>query len=215
MRILKFTLAVLALLALLAGCGAVAVPETQPATTELVTAAETTTEEETTTEVPTTTRAPLTYAQSIPNDLLDFALIDRLFSMTLADYFREEGRTVEPEDEFEGSFYYSFSKYGPTSYFFFINKRGIELPCAMALETADLLVARKTLTLGELTQWLEKNKIKYSIHREAEVSEDELSEDDIIDCVFTVNEYGLCAYIKDTGAGDNNNVYRIFAKPKD
>ena len=46
MRTLKMTLAVLALLALLAGCGAVGEPETQPATTEHagITEAETTTE---------------------------------------------------------------------------------------------------------------------------------------------------------------------------
>jgi len=214
MRIMKLALAALALLALLAGCGAAKEPETQAITTEPVIIVETTTEAETTSEEETATKAS-TPRRVLPNDLLDFALIERLFSMTLADYFGEEGRVVEPENEFEGNDYYSFSKYDPTSYFFFINSHGTELPSAMALEVPDLLVGRKTLTLGELKRWLEKNKVKCNIYREAEVSEDELSEDDIIGCAFTVNEYGICAYIKDTGADDNNAVYRFFVRPND
>jgi len=179
MKPLRIIAAVLALLLLAACAGPVAEPEATeaPATTEAVTTTEqeATTETETTTEEPTTrTPALFTYAPSIPDDLFDFSLIDRLFSMSLADYFREEGRMIEPTGDFEGSSFYYFQKYGQEIGFFFdTHAPGVQgvfedfnpetaLPIAVKTRSLDFFINRQALTLDEMEQWFEANEINYS-----------------------------------------------------
>jgi hypothetical protein len=153
-------MAVIAAAVLLAACGG---PVEQAAT------AETTAEPATITEAESTTQAESTQPSS--DDLLDFALIDRLFSMTYADFCREEGRTVEPEGMYDGGAYCRFSKYGDAAFFFdgaydaaesappiIINPEKNTLNTT-SFEARELLVGKRSLTLGELKQWLNEQGI--------------------------------------------------------
>ena len=147
------------LFCLLASCGGKVEP---------VTIAETTTEAITTTEAETTTVAPPESTQQITRDLLDFALIDRLFSMTYADFCREEGRTVEPEGMYDGGVYCYFSKYGDSTPFFFDYAEPIadnDLLNVVYMKAPDLLVDRQDLTLGELKQWLNEKGVVCQVNK--------------------------------------------------
>lgn len=160
MRRLRMIPALL-LLCLLAACGGPVVPVTTiETTTEL---ASTTMEKNAgpTTQMPSKLSAA---TRLVPNDLLDFTLIDRLFSMTYADFCREEGHTVEPDGTYEGGRYYSFSKYNSSDAYFFFDEYDTNLLTVMAMDTPDILVRQQTLTLGECKQWLDKNEIAYSMH---------------------------------------------------
>jgi len=196
MRKLLTIPALLLALCLLAACGGQVEP---------VTAAETTAELTTTTEAESTTEAIPEPTQQSTNDLLDFALIDRLFSMTLTDYFREEGGEKEPVDIFEGGPFYSFSKYDSDSYFFFGGDD--DRPSSMALEAQDVLVGRPSLTLGELKQWLSENEIKYNMR--------EQTDEDSPSCIFTVGDYTIFTFMENESTSDNAAVRRFFVKPKD
>jgi len=145
-----------------------------------------------------------TEAQSITDNLIDFALIDRLFSMTLADFFREEGKEKQPEEIFEGGPYYSFNKYDPESYFFFGGSD--DRPSAMALEAHDLLVDYTICSLGEMKQWLDRNKIEYHTYTD---------EDGGFGCAFIVSGYTCHAYTENESDSNDAIVRRFFVKPKD
>ena len=114
---------------------------------------------------PTTEPAPEPTRQSA-DDLLDIALVDRLFSMTYADFCREEGRKVEPEGMYDGGIYCYFSKYGDNTPFFFDYAEPIadnDLLNAVYMKAPDLLVGRQDLTLGELKNWLDEKGIALTI----------------------------------------------------
>ena len=198
MRKLFIIPAALLIFCLLAGCGGQGGGEiaTRPN--------ETTAERIIGTEAMTTTEAIPEPTQQSTDDLLDLALLGRLFSMTLADFFEEEGAKKQPEDEFEAGPYYSFSKYDPTSYFFFEGYSEANTPSSMALEATDLLIGRRSLTLGEMKQWLTKGNIKYHF-----------SDFEGFSCCFTVGGYTLFAYTEDDNESDAAIVRRFFAKPKD
>ena len=200
MKKFAMILAILLAMAMLAACGGRAQPITTAATpTQPVVASE---REFTTTYEPdeptTTTQAP------IP-DLFDLALIRRLFSMTLADFFREEGDTVDPVDWFEAGPYYSFSKYDPETYFFFDGSDPEkDYLNAMAVNTPDLLLGHYSLTLGELKEWLDAKEIKYS-----------MSDYEGLSCSFNMGKFTLNAFPENDSAYDDAIVRRIFVKPKD
>jgi len=197
MKKLAMALAILMSTAILTACGGSAVPETQPTTTEPATIIATTTEPEPITEAPTTRTA-------LPNDLLDFALIDRLFSMTLAEFFEEEGREVEP-GLYQGSYSFNFTKYGDNASFLF----GMEvlasgdslLGAVMFREPSDILLNRQSLAIGELKQWLGEKQISF------EKLANEM--DDRADYLFffQVGKYGFC--VAPDGDGDNAAVKSI------
>jgi len=212
MRTLKMTLAILAVLALLAGCGAVAEPVT---TTEPATEAATTTAMKRTTEPVTTTEAEIKTELKtviVSKDLLDFVLIDHLFSMTFADFCREEGHTVEMEGNYGGSSYCRFSKYGPAAYFWFDYYDGAsynpetDLLKAIAMDTPDLVICRQTITLSELKQWLEKNDLQYRAF---------IDVDEGPTCYFSTGNYIITTYIENDIISDKANIHRIFVKPND
>jgi len=201
MRTLKMTLAVLAMLALLAGCGVVAEPVA--------------TEEVPTEAIPVITTEPeesITNPRPVPNDLFDFALLDRLFDMTFADFCREEGCTVEMEGTYGGSSYCRFSKYGPAAYFWFDYYDGesydpaLDSLNAAAMDTQNLLIDRQTLTLGGMKQWLEKNEIKHTIS---------LDDEEGPNCCFFAGRFFIVAFIENDSTGDRAIIHRIFVKPKD
>ena len=188
----------LVLFCLLVACGGPVEP---------VTTAETTAQPAivTTTEAATETEPEAT--QQSVDDLLDFALIDRMFAMTLADFFREEGDAIDPVDWFEAGPYYSFSKYDPESYFFFDgDDPETDKLNAMAAETPDLLVGKYSLTLGELKQWLSLKNINYDIR--------EQTEEERFCCIFTVGRHTLTAYTDNDSAYDDAIVRRMFVKPR-
>jgi len=196
MRTYRIIAIALLLLCLLAACGG---PAGTPATTETTTDAAivTTTEAATETEPET--------AQAAAEDLFNLALINRLFSMTLADFFQEEGEIVDPVDWFEAGPYYAFSKYDPESYFFFDgDEPDKDKLNAMAVETSDLLVNKYSLTLGELKQWLDEKNITLVIHEE--------TEEDSLRCVFTMGRHTLTAYMD--SENDEAIVRRVFVKPR-
>ena len=162
MQKLRIIPAALLLLCLLTACGGPVESVTTAETTAeliIVTEAETRTAEES----KTTEKS----AQPIPNDLLDFALIDRLFSMTYADFCREEGRTVEPEGMYDGGVYCYFSKYGDDAVFFFdyaaAGIAGNDLLNVVSMKAPDLLLNRQALTLGEMKQWLNEKGIACTV----------------------------------------------------
>jgi len=153
MRKLHIIPALLLLLCLPAACGGQVEP---------VAAAETTTEAFTTTAIEVTAEGIPGTTQEITNDLLDFALLDRLFSMAYADFCREEGRAVEPEGIVGGAYCY-FSKYGDSAPFFFDAAGDVENPVVADPENnllnavflkASQLTGRQSIALGELKQWL-------------------------------------------------------------
>jgi len=149
--------ALLLILCLLAGCGGAAEP---------VTTAETTAEPAIVITAETTTEAIPEPTQKIADDLLDFALIDRLFSMTYADFCEEEGRTVEPEGSYDGGVYCYFSKYGDSTPFFFDYAEPIaddDLLNVVYMKAPELLVGRQSLTLGELKRWLNERGVALTI----------------------------------------------------
>ena len=197
MKKLLIVPAILLSLCLLAACGGQDAP---PATDE------TTAESAIVTEAKITTEEPPETTQQTSDGLLDFALINRLFSMTLADYFREEGQEKQPEDTFEGGPYYSFSKYDPTSYFFFGDPDS-DSPSSIVLEAVDLLVGRQTLTLGELKQWLEASEIEYYLGAQFE--------DDSVCCIFNAQGYAITAFPENDSTSDSAAVRRFFIKPMD
>ena len=204
MRKLLIIPAALLLLCLLTACGGqgnagIATRPDAPVTERTTTGASSTAEK--TTREP---RGASTQTQAGEKGLLDLALLDRLFSMTLADYFREEGAKKQPEDEFEAGPYYSFSKYDPTSFFFFEGYSESNSPSSMALEATDLLFDRQALTLGELKQWLAANNARYDI-----------SDFEGFSCYFTVGKYTIFAYTENDSESDKAVVNRFFVKPKD
>jgi len=139
--------AMLLALCLLAACGV----SVEPGAT-----AETTTE-----AIP----APAPQSKSV---LFDFALIDRLFSMTYADFCQEEGRKVEAEGGYDGGVYCYFSKYGEYTPFFFDYAEPIadnDLLNAVFISTSELLVDRQALTLGELKRWLTESGVTCEVSR--------------------------------------------------
>ena len=155
-----FIPALLLLLCLLAACGG---PD------ETVTTAETTAEPAGVTTAENTTKAIPNPTQPASADLIDFALIDRLFSMTYADFCAEEGRKVEPEGAYDGGVYCYFSKYGDSTPFFFdYAETGIadnDLLNVAYLKTPDVLVDRQALTLGELKNWLAEKGVACQVNR--------------------------------------------------
>ena len=164
-----------------------------------------------TTAVPT--EAP-TESQSEPlaaAGLFDFALLDRLFSMTYADYCREEGRTVEPEDYFEGSVYCRFGKYGDNVMFFFdpdydseapkVNDPDNSVPLAVFFTSPNTLTYHQPRTLGELKQWLISNNIGYNLGVQYE--------DGVFSCLFDVNEYRISINTENDSESDDAVFRRI------
>jgi len=179
LRIIPIALAALLLLGLLAACGGQTNPTTGETTADPIV---------TTIEAPTEDNTDPTAAGS--TGLLDLALIDRLFSMTYADYCEEEGQTVEPEDFFEGSVYCRFSKYGNSTFFFDFDydseapkvKGPDSKPGGISFAPTDLLAGRQSVTLGELKQWLDSESVSYDI-----------SDFDGLDCIFSIGKYALSA----------------------
>ena len=196
LRIIPIALAALLLLGLLAACGG----QTDPTTT-----GETTAEHIVTTIEETPTENEPDPTKKASNELLDFALIDRLFAMTYADYCAEEGQTVEPEGYFEGSVYCKFSKYGNDIMFFFdpdwdaeeptVKNPDKTKPGAVFFPASDILSGRQALTLGELKNWLDEKTITYGIDDEQWL------------CFFTIGEYDYCAVLD--GVDDSEAVKRI------
>jgi len=140
----------------------------------------------------------------LPNELLDFALIDRLFSMTLADFLREGEGKKQLEDEYLGDTFYTFSNYDP--YFFFFFDPDTDTLSWIAVDAKDLLVGRQILTLGELKQWLEESEIAYGtgVYERMRMS-----------CYFTVGEYLVLAKTEDFNESDSAVVDRFSVHPKE
>jgi len=157
--ILKTALALALVAALCAACGTTTAPNTAT--------------DSPTTSAPTTAEAapidPLTEAQpdspAAEEDLLDFALLDRLFAMTYGDFCREEGSTPEIQGPYDGAVYCNFSKYPDAVFFFDGDETSIpdtDLLNAVYFKAADLLANQQSVTLGELKQWLAGKGIECS-----------------------------------------------------
>ncbi|MDR2687589.1 MAG: hypothetical protein LBB75_07540 [Oscillospiraceae bacterium] len=157
MKTLRIILAALLLACLPAACDWPGEPVTTAETTAgpaIVTEAESTAQEGST--------------QPISDDLLDLALLDRWFSMTYADFCREEGRAVEPEGMYDGGAYCYFSKYGDSAPFFFdaffdaagdaenpmVHDPENNLLNAVYLKASAVLLGRQSITLGEMKRLL-------------------------------------------------------------
>ena len=106
-----------------------------------------------------TTLAPVMLEQ-VSNDLFDFALLERLFSMSYADLCREEGKTVELHIS-GGGYGCRFSKYGDVGFGF--GGDGDSPLVMLGFKPSDNLMHKQSLTFGELRQWLDKNKVVYTI----------------------------------------------------
>jgi len=153
---------------------------------------------------------PVTFTEAEPteaitevaDDLLDFALIDRLFSMTYADFCREEGRTVEPEGTFEGSVWCVLSGYGENTMIFFepdwesapLRIDTARKPVAVFFDPPSVLVDRQSLTLGELKQWLHGNGVPCVVN--------DFEENGPM-CIFEVGDFAFGAAL------NGDDVFRI------
>jgi hypothetical protein len=159
LHILKTALVLALVTALCSACTLFVSPKPAPTTDAPATSAATTADAAPTETQPVTTSSP-----AAENDLLDFALLDRLFSMTYADFCREEGRRVEPEGIYDGGAYCYFSKYGDSTPFFFdaawdaenpkVNDPENNLLNTASFKASDLLPGKQSVTLGELKRWL-------------------------------------------------------------
>ena len=117
-----------------------------------------------TTQAPASTQPPTTLAsvepEEVSDDLFDFALLERLFSMSYADLCREEGKTVELKPS-GGGYGCRFSKYGDVGFGF--GGDGDSPLVRLGFKPSDNLMHKQSLTLGELKQWLDKNKVVYTV----------------------------------------------------
>jgi len=139
-----------------------------------------------------------------PNDLLNFALLDRLFAMTLADFFEEGEGGKLPDDGYGESEFYTFSNYDP--YFFFFFDPDTDSLNSISVDAKDLLVGRQSLTLGELKNWLEESEIAY------DTSDYEGMR---MDCYFTAGEYLVFVFTEYDNESDSAVVTRFSVQPKE
>ena len=169
MRAIKALFALVIVITLCTACSISMEPKPTQTTDATTTAAPATDATETaavTTEAPTEGRS----APPAQDDLLNFALIDRLFSMTYADFCQEEGKTVEPEGIYDGGVYCYFSKYGDSTPFFFdadgdaenpkVNDPEHNLLNMASFKASALLINKQSITLGDLKRWLSAKGIE-------------------------------------------------------
>jgi len=220
MKAMKILFALALAACLLAGCSVRFEPtNTGESTAQPTTSAESESAADPAAIVTPVTDAPITDAPSTDalttgapaarDELLNFALLDKLFSMTYADYCREEGRTVEPEDYYEGSVYCKFSKYRDATFFFDFDwdseapkvKGAASMPGAIVFIPADILVSRQSLTLGELKQWLGRNGTAYSV-----------SEYDGISCSFAEGKYEIYALLDSENDSAVVSRFQVYCK---
>ena len=125
--------------------------------------------EDPTTQVQTTQAQTETLPEPAPTPggLIDFTMLDRLFSMTLADFWEEEGEQVLPESGIHGMPAFQFSNYPSATFLIhYVPHAGFDpqmhRPTSIFLPLSTVLLDEKeSLTLGELRQWVSENDIEY------------------------------------------------------